>query len=171
MKLPVAPISLGNNKRLRPICRDDLLTTLAWRNQADTRRWFKHSEPLTWEQHSSWFERYLEKDEDLTFAIEDTETKEIVGQAAIYNINKAAREAEVGRFISAPRQRGKGHIQAACRALLRLAFDELQLDRVYLEVFRANRSAILVYEKCGFVLECADGDLARMSVRRAGFTA
>jgi RimJ/RimL family protein N-acetyltransferase len=166
MTLPVTQIPLGNNKRLRPICREDLRTTLAWRNQPDVRRWFKHSEPLTWEQHITWFERYLKKDDDLTLVIEDAETKEILGQAAIYSIDKGSREAEIGRFISAPQQRGKGYIQAACKALLRLAFDELQLDRVYLEVFKANRAAIHVYRKCGFCFEGEDGDLARMSIRR-----
>jgi RimJ/RimL family protein N-acetyltransferase len=36
---------------------------------------------------------------------------------------------------------------------LRFAFDDLNLERVYLHVFETNKAAIRVYEKIGFVHE------------------
>ena len=70
-KPTVAPI-VGSRVQLRLLSAADLPLTLAWRNQDQIRRWFVHSDVLTWDQHHAWFQRYAERDDDFLFVIEDT---------------------------------------------------------------------------------------------------
>lgn len=48
---------------------------------------------------------------------------------------------------------GKGYGTEAVRLLVRYAFDELKLIRVYASVFESNRASMRVLEKSGFHLE------------------
>jgi aminoglycoside 6'-N-acetyltransferase len=58
------------------------------------------------------------------------------------------RTAEVGWLLS-PNERGKGYATDAARALLRLAFDEIGLHRVYAELDPRNTASIALCERLG----------------------
>jgi RimJ/RimL family protein N-acetyltransferase len=141
---------------LRLLAREDLAMTLAWRNRDDVRRWFLHSDVLTLAQHESWFETHQAGDDALMFIVEELATRAPVGQVSIYNIDREVGEAEVGRFIAAQNASGKGFIREAIVALLEFAFGELNLSRVFLEVYADNERAIRLYESVGFVRIDAD---------------
>ena len=141
---------------LRLLTEDDLEMTLAWRNRDEVRRWFKHSDVVTLENHRAWFRQHQLVDDALMFIVENNETREPVGQVSIYAIDREIGEAEVGRFIAAPGASGKGFIRDAIEALVAFAFGELQLQRVFLEVFTDNTRAIRLYESLGFVHIDAD---------------
>lgn len=139
----------GGGVCLRPLAAGDLEKTLAWRNRDDARQWFKTTERIGLEQHLAWFERYQNKDDDLVFIVETGGVA--VGQVAVYDISREAGTAEVGRFLVAPEAAGKGYLFAACRALVDYCQSELQLRKVYLEVFENNQRAIRIYDEIGFV--------------------
>ena len=141
---------------LRLLTEDDLEMTLAWRNRDEVRRCFKHSDLVTLENHRAWFRQHQLVDDALMFIVENNETREPVGQVSIYAIDREIGEAEVGRFIAAPGASGKGFIRDAIEALVAFAFGELQLQRVFLEVFTDNTRAIRLYESLGFVHIDAD---------------
>lgn len=160
MKAPVSPF--GNEfVRLRMLTRDDLPMTLAWRNHDDVRRWFKTSAVLTMAQHASWFERYLESDNSHMFIVEHQGRP--VGQVGIYDIDPAARCAEVGRFVAAPGESGRGYLKAAILLLQQWATATLGLQRLYLDVFDTNERAIGLYRACGFVETDTRAGLVTMS--------
>ena len=48
---------------------------------------------------------------------------------------------------------GKGIAYEATRLILKKAFFEYGLHRVYLSVYSNNKAAIKLYERCGFILE------------------
>jgi diamine N-acetyltransferase len=154
--------------RLRLLLAGDLPRTLAWRNQDHIRRWFFFSDPLTPEQHAAWFEQYQERDDDFVFIIEDVQGSGApVGQVAIYHIDWPARRAEFGRLmIGEPSAAGKGLARAATELVLRIAFEDLALDEVYLEVFANNAAAISIYEKSGFKLTDQDASVLKMNITR-----
>jgi diamine N-acetyltransferase len=154
--------------RLRLLLAGDLPRTLAWRNQDHIRRWFFFSDPLTPEQHAAWFEQYQERDDDFVFIIEDVQgSRAPVGQVAIYHIDWPARRAEFGRLmIGEPSAAGKGLARAATELVLRIAFEDLALDEVYLEVFANNAAAISIYEKSGFKLTDQDASVLKMNITR-----
>lgn len=82
------------------------------------------------------------------------EEDEYLGTISLKDIDLSARKAEFAISLRKMAQ-GKGIATEATRELLRLAFDKFGLERVYLNVLSENRSAIHLYEKCGFVYEGA----------------
>jgi diamine N-acetyltransferase len=137
-----------NGLLLRPLTREDLHMTLDWRNRPEIRKWFKTSDILTFDQHVKWYKTYFSKTTDYTFiAMIDGRA---VGQLAVYAINADSRTAEVGRFISAPSETGKGHMKRSLHALKLLCRDYLKLETLKLEVVPENTRAIHLYLRMGF---------------------
>jgi diamine N-acetyltransferase len=149
--------------RLRLIEERDLETTLSWRNRDDARIWFKTSDPIPLESHKAWFQRYFEKDDDFLFIVEvPGHPARPIGQVAVYDIDWIARNAEVGRFLVAPDDGGKGYMARACQALIDYCSDRLGLDYVFLEVLERNERARRLYERSGFSEEDRHDGLIRM---------
>ena len=61
--------------------------------------------------------------------------------------------AYIGRVLVAPSERGRGIGTALMHEVVRLAFDELDLHRISLNVFDFNTPAIRCYERVGFIKE------------------
>ena len=91
---------------------------------------------------------------------------EHIGNAYLRDIDPAARKAELHLFIGDAAFRGRGYGQAATRWLLSQAFEQLDLQRVYLHVLANNRPAIRAYERCGFERE---GVLRRHACKQGQF--
>ncbi len=98
----------------------------------------------------------------------------------MHNIDWKNRSAELlGIFTGEKEYWGQGYGSDAINALLRFAFREMNLHRIYLHVHDYNERAIRCYEKCGFQLEgrqrealFRDGryhDVLLMSILREGF--
>lgn len=134
---------------LRMLGRDDLATTLAWRNDPGSRTWFHSDDVIAWESHVAWFEGYLGRDGDHVFILEDEGRP--AAQVSLYRVTDGS--AEFGRLLVDPDARGKGYGNLASRLCLQVADERLGLDRVHLEVKRDNAAAIKIYEGLGFVVE------------------
>ncbi|MBU7025134.1 MAG: GNAT family N-acetyltransferase, partial [Theionarchaea archaeon] len=63
------------------------------------------------------------------------------------------RKAELGIFIGEKKYWGKGYGTEAVRLGLKLAFEALNLNKVYLRAFINNKRAQKCYEKAGFKKE------------------
>lgn len=155
--------------RLRLLERDDLPLTMAWRNQDSIRRWFFHSNILEIEQHTQWFEQYLTRDDDFVFIAEDARNGyRPFGQVSLYHIDWEARRAEFGRlFIGEAFARGRGLGLAVTRQALVIAFQHLDLNEVYLEVFAENVAARNIYLKAGFLEQGQTNNIIQMNILRS----
>lgn len=89
--------------------------------------------------------------QSIHYAITD-ETDEYLGTISLKDIDLTARNAEYAISLRKKAQ-GKGIATEATDKILRLAFYEFKLERVYLNVLSENERAIRLYEKCGFVYE------------------
>lgn len=160
MKRNVVPF--GNDVvRLRLIEEKDLETTLSWRNRDEVRIWFKTNGVISLENHRAWYRCYEEKDDDFLFVIEAD--NKLVGQASVYDIDWVSGRAEVGRFLAAPGEGGKGYISQACGQLVGFCAETLRIAYLFLEVFENNEKAIRVYKRNGFAEEQRHDGLIRMS--------
>ena len=65
------------------------------------------------------------------------------------NIELPNTEGEIGYWIGTPYW-GKGLIPEAVHELLRYAFEELQLQKIWCVYFDGNNNSKRVQEKCGF---------------------
>lgn len=77
---------------------------------------------------------------------------EYLGTISLKDINFTTRSAEYAISLRRKAQ-GQGVATKATKEILRKAFEELKLNRVYLNVLSRNYAAIHLYEKCGFVYE------------------
>lgn len=101
-------------------------------------------------------ESFIEKsftEENHNFAIVD-ESDEYLGTITLKNINVKNNNAEYAISMRKV-ARGKGVADAATKLILRYAFEELLLERVYLCVQDNNGRARGFYEKFGFAYEGA----------------
>ncbi|HEX8004311.1 MAG TPA: GNAT family protein [Mycobacteriales bacterium] len=78
--------------------------------------------------------------------------RETVGWGGLHHPSPEHRHCGLGVLVG-PGHRGRGHGEAATRALCRFAFDRMNLVRVSLTVFPGNDVARRVYERVGFVEE------------------
>ena len=89
-----------------------------------------------------------------TFVICLVEDERPIGEVMLVDIDHVNGSAEIGIFIGAPAEWGKGYGTDAVRALVDFDFVELRLERVcWLNVWTENPRAQRSYEKVGFVRE------------------
>jgi len=145
----------GDKVRLRPIERDDLPRFVRWFADAEVRRYLGVYLPFSMAQEERWFEGLLERierQEDLVLAIETAEGVHI-GNVGLHSINWKDRHAELGIVIGEKMHWSQGYGADAIRTLLRVAFREMNLHRVFLRVDVDNARGIRCYEKAGFQRE------------------
>jgi RimJ/RimL family protein N-acetyltransferase len=148
------PIISGSRIRLRPICPDDLTITFEWRNKPETRCWFFNSKILSKEQHYNFFEKYVEKNDDIIYIIELIGEPYVpIGQLSLYNIDWNNHCAEFGRLlIGEDCVKGKGYANEATHLLLDFASSNLGIVCFYAKILVDNLRSINLCEKNGFVI-------------------
>ena len=73
---------------------------------------------------------------------------QIIGAAWLENITQ--NDATMGIYIALANYRGKGIGSEVIKILIGMAFKEINLKKLYLNVRENNINAIRCYEKCGF---------------------
>jgi RimJ/RimL family protein N-acetyltransferase len=142
-------------------------------------RWDQNSEYsrlLDTESVQVWSEKkikeWVEKDQDqdgekfISFMIHTVQDDRLIGIISLWGFQWTHGEAGVAIGLGDPDTWGKGYGTEAMRLVLRYAFDELNLHRVFLWVFAYNERAIRSYEKTGFKREGCIRECIRRNGRR-----
>jgi RimJ/RimL family protein N-acetyltransferase len=87
------------------------------------------------------------------FRLRTLDDDRLIGFVALHSIEWNNRAGLLSIGIGEPDYRGKGYGSDALRLILRYAFDELNLERVGLDVIANNAAAIRAYEGAGFSKE------------------
>ncbi|HZO29291.1 MAG TPA: GNAT family N-acetyltransferase [Chloroflexota bacterium] len=90
--------------------------------------------------------------EDLSMAIVEKSTGQVVGGSGMHRPDWKFRLFEIGYWIRQDRQ-GRGYVSETVQLLTRLAFDQLDANRVELRIDTRNIRSLRVAERLGFVLE------------------
>lgn len=146
----------GNRVRLRRNERSDLPYFVAWLNDPEVRRYLFLPWPVSHVQEEQWFEDMLKRppeEQPLSIEIREGETWRLIGNCGFHKIDHRVRSAEVGIFIGDKSCWNQGYGTEVMRLLLKIGFETLNLNRIFLQVDEANVGAIRAYEKAGFVLE------------------
>jgi RimJ/RimL family protein N-acetyltransferase len=115
---------------------------------------FDPAYPKTDEDSERWYEFARQAKDGFEFSIRTLANDEVVGSCGLFGINQRNRSAEFGIVIGENAHWGKGYGSDTARVALRFAFEELGLNRVFLDVLATNQRAVRSYEKVGFVHEC-----------------
>jgi len=95
--------------------------------------------------------------DDVRLAIE-TRDGAHVGAVNLHRVQAEDRKAGLGIIIGAKDCWGRGYGRDAIETLLRFAFCEMNLNRVWLTVTAGHERAIACYRRCGFVDEARERD-------------
>lgn len=86
----------------------------------------------------------------IEFRLRTLEDDVLIGFVALHSIEWNNRAGLLSIGIGEAEYRGKGYGSDALRLIVRYAFDELNLERVGLDVISNNEAAIRAYERAGF---------------------
>ncbi|MER3125486.1 GNAT family N-acetyltransferase [Bacillus pumilus] len=138
---------------LRPIEEQDYPGIQRGCQHAETLYMTGTRKTFTLDEIRSAYTRFLLDDSRRDFAICLLDTKEMIGDAAIVDIDPINHTASLRIALHGPEHFQKGYGTEAVRMVQAFAFDTLELNRLELEVFSHNPRAYRSYEKAGFQYE------------------
>jgi len=140
---------------LRELAREDIPIVNKWRGDRDLVDGLgAPARYISEDVDQAWFEEYLRRrGADVRCAILLDGEREPVGLVSLTGIDPVHRRAEFHLLIGRRDLHGRGIGTDATRLMLKHAFNDLNLHRVFLSVLAHNAAAIRVYEKAGFVRE------------------
>ena len=119
---------------LRPLNQSDLEWVRKERNRPECRMWFRQATLITPLQQQKWYDN----NDMITFIVLDDDGDR-VGVVSLSHIDNIARKCEFSIMIT-PEVRGKGYGKKALWELLGHAFNDLNMEQVYSDVFSHNPS-------------------------------
>jgi RimJ/RimL family protein N-acetyltransferase len=147
------PYLIGRTIYLRPPEFEDAPTMVTWFNDPEVTRTLRLYQPMSLTREKEFLAQINRSETELALAIVVCETDQLIGATGFRDISMRHRHASFGISIGEKALWGKGYGTEATRLLVRHAFQKLNLNRVQLEVYEFNKSAIRCYEKAGFQIE------------------
>lgn len=139
---------------LRKVQPTDSEIYFNWKNDYDV---MKHTNPnfdlATREEVDGFISFIIGEPSSKGYMIVNRETQDVMGIVSLINIDTKNRSAECIIDIGNKDYWGKGFGNEALSLLMNYSFNELNLHRLYLNVFSSNKRAIALYERLGFVHE------------------
>jgi len=151
---------------IRTIREAHTLLFYYWRTIKENAQWF-FTKNISRDTHEKWFINNILDENDYTFIAEDTGLRIPIGTVAIYNIDFINKKAKFGRLLLAhPDYIGKGYGKEITKLAIKVAFEELELDELSLEVMRDNFVAYSLYSKLGFKKILFEEDMTLMRLTK-----
>jgi RimJ/RimL family protein N-acetyltransferase len=144
----------GKLVRLRPLDTGDSERCWRWMNDPEVTLYLNQGYPVSRAEQAAWIEKAaLSTPPELTLAVDTLLEQRHIGTVSLENGDFANRSIELGIAIGDKEYWSRGYGTDAVQTLLRFAFDEMNLNRVWLDVHEDNSRAIACYRKCGFIEE------------------
>src|SRR5258708_7856811 len=150
-----------------PITLSTPRLTLRFLNESDipaAYEIFSHPEVMRYWSYPAWTDRSQAQEwlihvqegyhtgNALQLGIERNADHILIGTCTLYQFHVASRRAEIGYALGRPYW-GSGYMQEALQALLRYAFQTLNLNRLEADIDPRNLASASVLERLGFVKE------------------
>lgn len=145
--------NMNKNILIREIKLSDVKTINTWRNNRQEVEFLcTNFRFINEEIDHDWYKTYLEnRFENIRLAI--CSNNELVGLLYILNIDYINRNAELSIWIGNSIDRRKGYGEFGCKAALDHAFNNINLNKIYLKVLETNGAAVSLYKKLGFKID------------------
>ena len=139
----------GKKVYLTTVEEENLEQMREWRNEPGLRRYFREYREISRTMQKKWFEKINNDNNQVNFEIHDAVTGKIIGHCGLYYINWVSRTGEFGIYIGDKEYRSGGYGSDTLRTLVKYGFEDLNLNRIWCEVYD-NNSSIEVYKHLGF---------------------
>lgn len=140
---------------LRAVEKTDLVQLMEWRNQPEFRRFFREYRELNLENQYRWFESKVMGDEHTRmFSIVELKSGHLIGACGLCYIDWPNRCADFSIYI------GKDHLYIddrfavdAARVMIEYGFNELNLYRLWSEIYDFDEKKKALFQTLGFIHE------------------
>ncbi|CAB4707229.1 MAG: UDP-4-amino-4,6-dideoxy-N-acetyl-beta-L-altrosamine N-acetyltransferase [Actinobacteria bacterium] len=137
---------------LRAVHIEDEEKILTWRNSPDVAAFMYRDDPISPAEHSHWFQSIISDTESSVVRVLEHNSV-ASGLSSLSKIDLRHKSCEWGGYLAPNIDRGGGIGRAMLFLALQQAFEELELNRVVVEVLVGNHTALKLYESIGFVRE------------------
>jgi len=146
---------IGEKVKLREYRKEDVKQAQEYINDSEVKSFLSPGIPFlyTYEEELKWFENITANKDTYSFAIETLAESKYIGGCGINKVDWKNSVATVGIFIGDKDYWSKGYGTDAMRVLVSFIFNEMNINKVKLNVYSFNPRAIKSYEKCGFIKE------------------
>jgi len=143
----------GEKVYLTAINEDSLEQLREWRNSPKLKQYFREYREISDVSQKRWYENYVLNDcQQIHFEIHVNRTKKMVGYCCLTGINWINKTAEFSIYLGDSTSYGHGYGIDALNLLLNHAFNDVNLNKIWGEVF-VNNPAINLFKKIGFLEE------------------
>ena len=141
---------IGNKIILSKPVREDMPKLLEWRNNPNHRKYYREYRESNIEDQITWYENIMMKDPSWHhFVVKPINSNKIIGVVFLNHIHPVYKTGEFGITLGDPEYRGKGYGRDMLETLIKYGFEELNLNRIWCEVY-SNNDSIHLYRKIGF---------------------
>lgn len=145
-------ISISDMIILRPIYRTDAAQLLDVKNNKEASQWLENDPPVfSLDDISKWIEFHHNKESNFILAIEDTQSRKVIGHVGLYDIDPENGNCNFGILIGLPQYWGKGIGRSCTQAMIEIAWKTPGIHRIILHVLSNNERAIEMYQSLGFI--------------------
>lgn len=142
----------GNKIFLSKVERCNIEQLREWRNRPELRKYWREHRELNSDNQTKWFEsKVLGDPYQYNFEIR-THDNILIGHCGLYHIDWISRSGEFGIYIGDDNYRKGGYGSDTLRTLIKYGFEDLNLNRIWCEVYD-NNSSIELYKHIGFIYE------------------
>lgn len=143
----------GTKIQLKKVERKNINQLREWRNNPELRKYFREHRLINEDNQIKWYENKILSDSNqYNFEIHAKEKSVLIGHCGLYYIDWINRTAEFGIYIGDCDFRNGGYGSDALRTLIKYGFNDLNLNRIWCEVY-SNNEALKIYEHIGFIHE------------------
>lgn len=134
---------------LRALEKEDLVLLRDWRNVAAFRKNFREIRELNLVNQENWFTKINGSANDFMFMVVRLEDDKPLGACGLLYVNWIIRSADFSFYIGHEEKYidDDGYAQEACELLLRYGFHELNLHKIWMELYEFD------HKKLKFFLE------------------
>lgn len=155
-ELPQTPMIQGEKIWLRAMEKRDLAAFSRGRNDLKLGYEAGYYFPESMTSLEQWYEKLIRErygNDGFYFTICRQGSDEIVGFTWLWHLNYRDGNTEFSIFLAETELMGQGLGTDALNTILDFGFNNLPLERIYLEVRAGNKGAIRSYEKAGMIVE------------------
>lgn len=128
-----------------------------WRNDPEVRKYFRVYKDITRDMQAKWYSSIGNNSNDshiyfqiMTFE-DEIDKRNLVGVCNLSYINWHTRSAEAAIFVA--EGGGKGIGTKALQTMCKYGFEELNMNKIWCEIFDNNPRSLHLFKKVGFIEE------------------
>ncbi len=144
----------GKFVSLRALEKEDLSILKEWRNSSHVRKSTREYKLLNMINQKNWFESIHQSNppKEIMFGILN-KRKKLIGVAGLTYIDWKNRNSEISIYFSTKNWQTKPDAKETINLILEYGFEELNLHRLYVEIFSLMKENIKLFTQMKFIKE------------------